>query len=53
MACKVLPCSCKNENQDAIHGKGMRLFNQLGDSDNYRCSGCGNTTKNNSPIKKK
>lgn len=43
---KVLPCKCKSEVQDAIHGKGNRLFNgckpkSVGEKW-YRCTVCKN-----------
>ncbi len=25
---KILPCTCKNEGQDKLHGPGMRVFNR-------------------------
>lgn len=42
---KIMPCSCQHQGQDEMYGSGMRLWNQLGDSDSYRCTVCGNTNK--------
>lgn len=42
---KIMACSCQHPGQDAIYGKGMRLWNRLGDSDSYRCTVCNNTNK--------
>lgn len=42
---KIMQCSCTHQSQDEMYGKGMRLWNQLGDSDSYRCTVCGNTNK--------
>ncbi len=41
---KVLPCNCKNENQDSLYGKGNRLFNNckpksVGEKW-FRCTAC-------------
>lgn len=44
-ASKIMACSCQHTSQDEIYGKGMRLWNQLGDSDSYRCTVCGNSNK--------
>ena len=45
---KVLKCNCKNEGQDSLYGKGMRLHNLCkavkGDG-SYRCTVCGNEKK--------
>jgi len=45
MKSKILPCSCKNEGQDKLHGKGKRVMNEtsksLGDNTHeYRCTVC-------------
>ena len=41
---RVFPCTCKNENHDAIHGKGNRLFNgckpSIAGEKWYRCTVC-------------
>jgi hypothetical protein len=42
---KIMACSCQHPGQDEIYGKGMRLWNRLGDSDSYRCTVCNNTNK--------
>ena len=42
---KIMPCQCSHSSQDEMYGKGMRLWNRLGDSDSYRCTVCGNTNK--------
>ena len=44
-ASKIMACGCTHQNQDELYGKGMRLWNRLGDSDSYRCTVCGNTNK--------
>ena len=50
---KIMACDCQHESQDKLYGKGMRLWNQLGDSDSYRCTVCGNTNKSFGTGKKK
>ena len=50
---KIMPCSCQHQSQDEIYGKGMRLWNRMGDSDNYRCTVCHNTTKSGASNNKK
>jgi len=43
-ACKVMPCTCKHEFQDAHYGKGLRLHNRCRPKDGerwYRCTVCG------------
>lgn len=42
---KIMACSCQHPSQDELYGKGMRLWNRLGESDSYRCTVCGNTNK--------
>lgn len=42
---KIMACSCQHPGQDEMYGKGMRLWNRLGDSDSYRCTVCNNTNK--------
>lgn len=41
----VKKCSCRNDGQDALHGKGNRVFNPFkskdGKSTLYRCTVCG------------
>jgi hypothetical protein len=42
---KILPCTCVNETQDKMHGKGNRLFNpckpaKLPSEKWYRCTVC-------------
>lgn len=44
-ASKIMSCQCSHSSQDEMYGPGMRLWNQLGDSDSYRCIVCGNTNK--------
>lgn len=44
-ASKIMLCNCQHESQDQLYGKGMRLWNRLGDSDSYRCTVCGNSNK--------
>lgn len=41
----ILNCDCKNEIQDKFHGKGRRVFNQLGKTNEYRCTVCLNKKK--------
>lgn len=50
---KIMQCSCTHQSQDEMYGKGMRVWNQLGDSDSYRCTVCGNTNKGASNSKKR
>lgn len=50
---KIMLCQCSHSSQDEMYGKGMRLWNQLGDSDSYRCTVCGNTNKSFGASKKK
>ncbi len=47
MDTKVMKCSCEHKGQDAIYGKGMRLFNRAKhrtqkDGKAWRCTVCGN-----------
>lgn len=49
---KIMACSCQHSGQDELYGKGMRLWNRLGDSDSYRCTVCNNTTKGATSKKK-
>jgi hypothetical protein len=42
---KIMTCSCQHAGQDELYGKGLRLWNRLGESDSYRCTVCGNTNK--------
>jgi hypothetical protein len=42
---KILPCTCKNEGQDKLHGPGMRVFNRGAingptPNANYTCTVC-------------
>jgi hypothetical protein len=42
----VLKCKCKHDQQDKLHGQGMRVFNKTlkgskMSKDNYRCTVCG------------
>jgi len=36
------PCTCKSEQQDAIHGEGRRVFNPCGTQENpmWKCTVC-------------
>lgn len=42
--CTVKPCNCKNESQDELYGKGMRLMNKAtakgSKPKRYRCTVC-------------
>lgn len=56
---KVMPCTCVNPHQDAIHGVGRRVFNltakKIGEQSEFRCTSC-STTKTpsgNTEVKKK
>ena len=49
---KIMACGCQHQGQDEMYGKGMRLWNRLGDSDSYRCTVCGNTNKGAAGKKK-
>lgn len=33
-------CSCKHDSQDALHGKGRRVFNPTKSSGKIRCTVC-------------
>lgn len=48
----VIKCNCVHEFQDRIYGKGMRLANEMGDNNGYRCTVCGKEYKPNSGGKK-
>jgi hypothetical protein len=39
---KVMSCTCRNDEQDKIHGKGQRVHNSCGANKNpgYRCTSC-------------
>jgi hypothetical protein len=41
---KIIQCTCKNESQDAMYGKGNRLFNhckpKVAGEKWYRCTVC-------------
>jgi len=41
---KIFRCKCKNEGQDRLHGKGMRVFSPMKkvekQAQQYRCSVC-------------
>lgn len=39
MASEVKKCTCKNEGQDALYGKGNRLCNEF--AKGFRCTVCG------------
>ena len=42
---KIMACGVTSRRTRQMYGKGMRLWNRLGDSDSYRCTVCGNTNK--------
>lgn len=48
--CKISKCDCKNEFQDSLYGKQMRIFNPLGkgssQGDKYKCTVCGKEISN-------
>lgn len=46
----VMRCTCPHPNQDAVHGKGMRLFNPC--NKGFRCTVCGRETGDGAPKKK-
>ena len=39
---KIIKCTCKNEQQDKMYGKGNRVANQTKNSDGkvFRCTVC-------------
>lgn len=39
----VKQCSCKHEEQDKLHGKGMRVHNVT--TKGYKCTVCGNINR--------
>lgn len=43
----ILSCSCQNEFQDKIYGKGKRVFNAMGSKGQagYKCTVCKATNK--------
>jgi hypothetical protein len=47
MSCKILPCTCKHDYQDAKHGAGKRVKNKMktpkGTPEQHRCTVCGST----------
>lgn len=47
---RIMPCGCRNEGQDAIYGKGRRVFNAVNGNktrvlNTWRCTVCGTVTK--------
>lgn len=45
----ILRCTCKNEDQDQLHGIGMRVHNKTaGPNPTYRCTVCKNERSPNS-----
>ena len=42
---EIKSCTCFNDGQDKLHGRGMRVFNPYkakdGKTINYRCTVCG------------
>ena len=38
--CRVIPCTCVNEGQDKLYGKGKRLHNKMKQDGQYRCTVC-------------
>lgn len=40
---KIMKCTCKHEYQDQVYGKGMRVCNPIGKSQDsgYKCTVCG------------
>lgn len=44
ISCKILKCTCDHKSQDELHGKNMRVFNKIKQSDTknttYRCTVC-------------
>jgi len=36
----IMRCDCKNEGQDALNGKGMRVHNKTSKERTYRCTVC-------------
>lgn len=52
---KILRCSCTHEFQDKTYGKGMRLMNPTGKTQDsgYRCTVCGKEINPNSNSKKR
>ena len=44
---KVMMCTCNHASQDAMYGKGMRVFNACGTKRDtrYRCTVCGKERK--------
>lgn len=42
-----MKCNCASEFQDALYGKGMRVFNEIGKDgkSGYRCATCGKESK--------
>ena len=37
----IAKCSCTHVGQDAMYGKGNRVWNAAGDKTGYRCTVCG------------
>ena len=46
---KEIKCTCKNEFQDKLYGKGMRVHNECGankgKTTGWKCTVCGNIVK--------
>lgn len=41
----IMPCKCKHKDQDKMNGPGNRVFNEMGDDKNARCTVCGQVKK--------
>lgn len=51
---KVLSCNCPNEQQDKIHGRGLRVHNLAKPTNPVmRCTVCSNEKAASVPAKKK
>lgn len=51
---KILKCTCQSEYQDSVYGKGNRVMNPYGKSQDsgYRCTVCGREGGSATPKKK-
>lgn len=41
----IMRCTCDHKGQDALHGRGMRVFNERTNNKAARCTVCGKDGK--------
>lgn len=49
---KVSNCKCEHEFQDKVYGQGKRLFNEIKEGKEIKCTVCNATKLANAPVKK-